>query len=138
MRARCGIAPEHGGSGAPGERLEAYYSGSFAIQANQSEGEEMNYPSKDELEAVLRTLAKQAGDPSTRPFRIDPLPVHGGGSPMYTVVLLSQQKSLLREKLSDVLHRSFAVGTGSFVLKASEVVTLISHGAQQPHDGPAN
>ena len=98
----------------------------------------MNYPSKDELEAVLSTLAKQVGDQSARPFRVDPLPVHGSGSPMYTVVILSQQRSLLRDKLSDILHRSFAMGTGSFVLKGSEVVTLISHGAQQRDDGPGN
>ena len=96
----------------------------------------MNYPSKDELEAVLRTLAQQVGDSSARPFRVEPLPVHGSGSPMYTVVILSQQRSLLRDKLSGILHRSFAMGTGSFVLKASEVVTLISHGVQQqPGDG---
>jgi hypothetical protein len=106
-----------------------------AIPADQSEAYRMNYPSKDELEAVLRTLAKQVGDVSARPFRVDPLPVHGSGSPMYTVVILSQQRSLLRDKLSNILHRSFAMGTGSFVLKASEVVTLISHGAQQPGEG---
>jgi hypothetical protein len=98
----------------------------------------MNYPSKDELEAVLRTLAKQVGDRSVRPFRVDPLPVHGSGSPMYTVVILSQQRSLLRDKLSAILHRSFAMGTGSFVLKASEVVTLISHEAQQATDRPGD
>jgi hypothetical protein len=95
----------------------------------------MNYPSKDELEAVLRSLAEQAGDLTARPFRVDPLPVHGSGSPMYTVVILSRQRSLLRDKLSDILHRSFAMGTGSFVLKASEVVALVSHGGQQPSDG---
>jgi hypothetical protein len=97
----------------------------------------MNYPNKDELEAVLEALAKQLGDHSARPFRVDPLRVHGSGPPMYTVVILSQQKSLLRDKLSDILHRSFAMGTGSFVLKASEAVTLISHGAEQPDDRPA-
>jgi hypothetical protein len=102
-----------------------------ASQADQDEAYRMNYPSKDELEAVLRALAKQVGDISARPFRVDPLPVHGNGSPMYTVVILSQQRSLLRDKLSDILHRSFAMGTGSFVLKASEAVTLVSHGAQQ-------
>ena len=63
----------------------------------------MNYPSKDELEAVLSTLAKQVGDQSARPFRVDPLPVHGSrGSPMYTVVILSKQGLLLREKLSGI------------------------------------
>jgi hypothetical protein len=98
----------------------------------------MNYPNKDELEAVLGILAKQVGDLSARPFRVDPLRIHGGGAPMYTVVILSQQRSLLREKLSAVLHRSFATGTGSFVLKASEAVTLISHNATQPDDRPAN
>jgi hypothetical protein len=98
----------------------------------------MNYPNKDELEAVLSTLAKQVGDLSARPFRVDPLPVHGSGSPMYTIVILSRQRSLLRDKLSNILHRSFAMGTGSFVLKASEAVTLISHGTQPPSDGPGN
>jgi hypothetical protein len=98
----------------------------------------MNYPNRDELEAVLSTLAKQVGDRSTRPFRVDPLPVHGSGSPMYTVVILSQQRSLLRDKLSDILHRSFAMGTGSFVLKASEVATLVSHGAQQVGESGGN
>jgi len=98
----------------------------------------MNYPNKDELEAVLGRLAKQVGDPSARPFRVDPLPIHGSGSPMYTVIILSQQRSQLRDKLSDILHRSFAMGTGSFVLKASEAVALISHGAQQPGDGQRN
>ena len=99
----------------------------------------MNYPSKDELEAVLSSLAKQVGDQSARPFRVDPLPVHGSrGSPMYTVVILSKQGLQLREKLSDILQRSFAIGTGSFVLKAPEAVTLMSHGAQKPTDVPPN
>jgi hypothetical protein len=96
----------------------------------------MNYPNKDELEAALSALAKQLGDGSVRPFRVDALPVHGSSSPMYTVVILSRQRSLLRDKLSQILDRSFAMGTGSFVLKASEVVTLISHGVQQPADNP--
>jgi hypothetical protein len=94
----------------------------------------MNYPNKDELEAVLGILAKEVGDHSARPFRVDPLRVHGSGAPMYTVLILSQQKSMLREKLSDVLHRSFAMGTGSFVLKASEAVMLMSRGGEQASD----
>jgi len=99
----------------------------------------MNYPSKDELEAVLSSLAKQVGDQSARPFRVDPLPVHGSrGSPMYTVVILSKQGLLLREKLSGILQRSFAIGTGSFVLKAPEAVTLMSHGVPKPTDVPPN
>ena len=102
------------------------------------EAYEMNYPNKDELEAVLGILAKQVGDLSARPFRVDALRIHGDGAPMYTVVILSQRRSLLREKLSAVLHRSFATGTGSFVLKASEAVTLISRNATQPDDRPVN
>ena len=55
-----------------------------------------------------------------------------------TVVMLSQQRSLLREKLSDVLHRSFALGIRSFVLQASEAAILVSNGSKQYGYGPGN
>jgi len=88
---------------------------------------------------VLKSLANLAGDPSARPFRVDLLRVHGrSASPLYTVVMLSQQRSLLREKLSDVLHRSFALGIRSFVLQASEAAILVSNGSKQYGYGPGN
>jgi len=61
----------------------------------------MNYANAYELEAAFRSLANRAGDPSTRPFRVDLLPVHGrSGSPLCTVVMLSSSGSLLWEKLN--------------------------------------
>ena len=95
----------------------------------------MNYANTDELEAVLKSLANLAGDPSARPFRVDLLRDHGRSA---TVVMLSQQRSLLREKLSDVLHRSFALGIRSFVLQASEAAILVSNGSKQYGYGPGN
>ncbi len=91
----------------------------------------MNYPTKEALERALDGLAKQAGDQSTRPFRVEILPVHGHTAPSYTVVILSQQRSPLREQLTGVLGRSFAVGTGSFILKPAEALALVSHQTQQ-------
>jgi hypothetical protein len=45
---------------------------------------------------------------------------------MYTVVILSPAKERLRQKLGEILNRSFSLGVGSFTLKGAEAVLLIS------------
>ncbi len=91
----------------------------------------MNYPTKEALELALGALAKQAGVQSTRPFRVEVLPVHGHAAPLYTVVILAQQRLPLRDRLTHVLGRSFAMGTGSFILKPAEALVLVSSQGQE-------
>lgn len=45
---------------------------------------------------------------------------------MYTVVILSPAKEQLRQKLGEILNRSFSLGVGSFTLKGPEALLLIS------------
>ena len=44
---------------------------------------------------------------------------------MYTVVILSASRGPLRDKLGEVLDRSFSIGAGSFILKSPEAVRLV-------------
>ena len=86
----------------------------------------MQYPSSSELQACLKNLASGVSCPEERPFRVDMLPVYGGKPPMYTVVILSPAKERLREKVGEILNRSFSLGVGSFTLKGPEALLLIS------------
>ena len=86
----------------------------------------MQYPTSSQLQVCLKNLASGLSCSEDRPFRVDMLPVHGGKPPMYTVVILSSAKERLREKLGEILHRSFSLGVGSFTLKGPEALLLIS------------
>jgi hypothetical protein len=92
---------------------------------------EVEYPSKSQVETALRSLAVETGDSATSPFRVDMLPVHGGKPAMYTVVILSPSKSRLCQRLGEVLERSFSLGVGSFILKPPEAVRLVGHYGEQ-------
>ena len=87
----------------------------------------MQYPSASDLEACLKSLAAEAGDATTKPFRVDVVPLHGGQPPMYTVVILSGAKEPLRKKLAYTLSRSFSLGVSSFMLTGDEAVRLMKH-----------
>ena len=86
----------------------------------------MDYPKANEVEAVLKAIAVQTGDVSGRPVRVDLLPVRGSSRPFYTVVLLSENRARMCDKLSFVLNRRFSLGTRSFLLKPQEVAKLMS------------
>ena len=86
----------------------------------------MQYPTSSEFQACLQSLAIGVADSVDTRFRVDILPVYGGKPPMYTVVILSPAKERLRQKLGEILNRSFSLGVGSFTLKGAEAVLLIS------------
>lgn len=86
----------------------------------------MEYPTSTEVEKCLKHLAAEVGDLTTKPFRVDLLPVSGGKPPMYTVVILSPGKERLRQGIGQLLDRSFSLGVGSFTLKGAEAILLIS------------
>ena len=86
----------------------------------------MDYPKTNEVEAVLTAIAAQTGDVSARPVRVDLLPVLGSSGPFYTVVILSENRARMCDKLSFLLNRRFSLGTRSFLLKPQEVAKLIS------------
>ena len=86
----------------------------------------MQYPTSAELQACLKNLAIGVADSVDTPFRVNILPVYGGKPPMYTVVILSPAKERLRQKLGEILNRSFSLGVASFTLNGAEAVLLIS------------
>jgi hypothetical protein len=85
----------------------------------------MEYPSKSEVELALTRLASEIGDNTAHPFRVELLKIHGGQPPQYTVVVLSPNQMLLREKLGPVIGRSFSLGVRSFLLTVPEALRLI-------------
>jgi hypothetical protein len=76
----------------------------------------MDYPSESRVESALRRLASESGDDTADPFRVALLKIHGGQPPRYTVVVVSPQQLLLRERLGSVVGRSFSLGVRSFLL----------------------
>jgi hypothetical protein len=85
----------------------------------------MSYPSKSDVEWALTRLAREMGDDSLNPFRVDLLKIHGGHPPQYTVVVLSPERMRLFNKLGTVVDRSFSLGIRSFLLTVSEASKLI-------------
>ena len=85
----------------------------------------MDYPSKSRVELALRRLATEIGDDTVDPFRVGLLKVHGGHPPQYTVVVVSPEQMLLREKVGAVIGRSFSLGVRSFLLTVPEALRLI-------------
>ena len=86
------------------------------------------YPSADEVERSLKGVAAELGDVSVAPFRVGVVPVYGGKPPMYTVVILSAEREPLRQKLGQVVNRSFSLGASSLALKANEVQLILEYG----------
>ena len=86
-----------------------------------------DYPTQSELESCLKAIATETGDVSLTPFRVDVVPRHGK-PPMYSVMIKSPDKSLLRQQIGHILSRSFALGTTSFMLTSSEAISLLERG----------
>ena len=90
----------------------------------------MQYPTSSALQGCLKNLATEVANSGERPFRVDMLPVHGGKPPMYTVVILSPAKERLRQKVGEILNRSFSLGVGSFTINGAEALRLLSQYSQ--------
>ena len=88
------------------------------------------YPQAFALEERLKRLAVELGDATSKPFRVDMIPVHGGKPPMYCVVIRSSAKELLRERLGQLLNRHLTCGSSSFMLKLDEAELIVA-GTQQ-------
>ena len=85
------------------------------------------YPTQSELESCLKTIATETGDVSLTPFRVDVVARHDK-PPMYSVMIKSPDKDRLRQQIGQLLSRSFALGTTSFMLTSSEATSLIGRG----------
>ena len=85
------------------------------------------YPTQSELESCLKTIATETGDASLTPFRVDVVARHDK-PPMYSVMIKSPAKDRLRQQIGQILSRSFALGTTSFMLTSSEATSLIGRG----------
>jgi len=88
----------------------------------------MRYPTASEVELGLKGVAAELGEQSSAPFRVGMLPVNGGKPPLYTVVILAAEREPLRQKLGQVLNRSFNLGVSSFALKANEAQVILEYG----------
>jgi hypothetical protein len=82
------------------------------------------YPSQSELLNCLTTIASTAGDTTKLPFRVDVIPLNGK-PPMYSVMIKSPAKDLLRRRIGTILGRGFALGATSFMLSGSEAISLV-------------
>ena len=87
----------------------------------------MPYPTPAEIESCLKVLAQEAGDTTDSPFRVDIVPRFGGKPPVYTVMIRSSEKELIRARLGDVLQRSFSLGGTSFALNIVEAQKILQH-----------
>ena len=85
----------------------------------------MEYPSQGRVELALRRLAHESGDDTAVPFRVALLKIHGGQAPRYTVVMVSPNQILLRERLGSVVGRSLSLGVRSFLLTVPEALRLV-------------
>ncbi len=85
------------------------------------------YPTQSELESCLKNIATETGDVSLMPFRVDVVARHDK-PPMYSVMIKSPDKDRLRQQIGQILSRSFALGTTSFMLTSSEATSLIGRG----------
>jgi len=83
------------------------------------------YPSEADLDGCLRSLAQEAGDRSSAPFRISMVRLHGK-PPMYAVVILSPAREPLRQRLGQILSRNFSLGVTSIMLTMSDAQTLLA------------
>lgn len=86
-----------------------------------------DYPTQSELETCLKTIATETGDASLTPFRVDVVARHDK-TPVYSVMIKSPDKDRVRQQIGQILSRSFALGTTSFMLTSSEAIALIQRG----------
>ena len=84
------------------------------------------YPTQSEIQSCLKQVARELGDSSPTPFRVDVLAVHAK-PPIYTVVMLSAEKALVRDKIGQILSRSFSMGASSFTLRGDEAAILLEY-----------
>ncbi len=91
----------------------------------------MPYPTPSEVEQSLKRFAEEIGDTSGSPFRVDMVPRYGGKPLLYTVVIRCAEKEPIRQKLGQVLHRSFSLGGTSFALNAGEAQQVLEYGKPQ-------
>ena len=87
----------------------------------------VQYPTPTEIESCLKIFAKEIGDTTDCPFRVDMVSRYGGKPPVYTVIIRAAEKEPLRCKLGEVLNRSFSLGGTSFALKASEAQVILQY-----------
>ena len=90
----------------------------------------MGYPHPSAIEARLKQFAAELGDCSARPFRVDVVAVHGGKPPVYSVVIRSSAKELLRDRLAQLLNRKLTCGINSFMLQTHEAELLLNDPAK--------
>lgn len=95
----------------------------------------MQYPTEADLDACLKTVASQAGDPTPVPFRCNIVRLHGK-PPMYSVVILSPAREPLRQRLGQILSRNFSLGVTSIMLTMVDVEALMAHCQYQPVSVP--
>jgi len=88
----------------------------------------MQYPAPSEVEHCLKQFAEEIGDTTESPFRVDVVARYGGKPPLYTVVIRCAEKEPIRQKLSQVLNRSFSLGGTSFALNAAEAQQVLHYG----------
>ncbi|MEO8004942.1 MAG: hypothetical protein ABI771_08555 [Betaproteobacteria bacterium] len=88
------------------------------------------YPTQSELLDCLVTIASNAGDTTQLPFRVDVIP-QNGKPPMYSIMIKSPVRDLLRRQIGQLLDRGFALGATSFMLSGSEAVSLVKKGQPQ-------
>ena len=97
----------------------------------------MPYPSPSEIEQSLKRFAEEIGDKSDSPFRVDVVARYGGKPPLYTVVIRCAEKEPIRQKLSQVLNRSFSLGGSSFALNVTEAQRVLQCGrAEESQKSP--
>ena len=87
------------------------------------------YPTQSELLNCLATIATVAGDTTKLPFRVDVIPLNGK-PPMYSVMIKSPAKDLLRRQIGTILGRGFALGATSFMLSGNEAISLVQQQKQ--------
>jgi hypothetical protein len=85
----------------------------------------MEYPQAAAVEARLTQVAIELGDATPQPFRVDQVRVHGGKPPVYSVVIRSSAKALLRQRLEQLLDRKLTCGISSFMLQGYEAERLL-------------
>ena len=87
----------------------------------------MPYPTPSEVEQSLKQFAEEIGDTTESPFRVDVVARYGGKPPLYTVMIRCAEKEPIRQKLSQLLNRSFSLGGTSFALNAVEAQQVLQH-----------
>ena len=98
----------------------------------------MQFPTPGDVEQSLQRFAEEVGDTTESPFRVDVVARYGGKPPLYTVMIRCAEKEPIRQKLSQVLNRSFSLGGTSFSLNVVEAEQVVQYGkAERPVSQPA-